>query len=106
MIKLLVGMLIFSSFLILSTPSMAAILCRNGLEAIPFSVMTKILKRKYGEVPSHLGTVGEGTMVQFTNREKETMSLLYVNPQGLTCMIASAEDWDYNDQLTLPGEGS
>ena len=87
-------------------PTQAAVLCRNGLVAIPFSSMLKILKRQFNEVPTHLGTSGSGTMVQFSNKEKGTMSLVYVNKQGLTCMIGSAEDWEYNSRPNLSGTES
>lgn len=89
----------------LVTPSLSAVICRNGLVAIPFKNMMEILKRKYDEVPTHLGTSGTGSLVLFSNKKGGTMSLIFVNPQGLSCMMSSAKDWDYNPRPDLRGEG-
>lgn len=88
---------------ILPTPSWAVTyLCPNNSVAVPYPVMAEHLKKKYGETPSHLGVLVKNAVIQFSNIEKKTMSIVFMTPQGLTCLIAAAEDWSYNPQPVEP----
>jgi len=101
-----ISLLIFGAVAVYpSTAPAARKLCSvGGVLSQPYSQMASFLLAKYGEVADHLGTIGIGTstryLVQFTNKEKATMSLVLVGKGGESCMVASANNWRHTTPPT------
>lgn len=53
------------------------------------------LQTKYSETPVAIGLASNGSIVEVTSSGAgETWSILVTMPNGMTCLIASGEDWE------------
>ncbi len=94
---MLITLLLLSA---MASTASAAKFCPNSrVLSKPYGDVVKLLWDKYGEIADHLGTIGNGKnlhyLVQFTNKDKRSMSLILVDRAGESCMVSSANNWHH-----------
>ena len=69
------------------------------------SEITKQLEERYGEVPVSLGLSSAGKLVQvFSTEDGATWTLVFTQPDGLSCVVATGRYWQMATQKTLGPE--
>ncbi len=59
------------------------------------------LSQKYSESPIAIGLTSNGGVIEvLTAPSGKTWTIVITMPSGLTCMIASGEEWEAIDQIT------
>ncbi len=72
----------------LAAPAKAERVC------LPVADMAQQLRLNFAEAPVAMGLADNGGLIQvFTNGDGSTWTMLYVAPNGVSCLVASGETW-------------
>jgi len=52
------------------------------------------LKKGYSETPASMGVTNGGAVIEVFTSEEGTWTLVITQPNGLSCLIASGENWE------------
>ena len=89
----LIAAALIAATLIMSTWSTA----RAQVPRVPCEVRSKLVERlaaTYKETSVATGLAHDGKLVEvLTNASGETWSIIVTSPQGLSCLVATGEDW-------------
>lgn len=90
--------------LLLSLPSLA--LAQQN--CAPTEVVRNSLTERYGEGQSGIGMAPQGRAVSiWHNPETRSWTILVHHPNGMTCMVASGQNWEQYEPTIVPeGEPS
>ena len=89
--------LILAAFatLVLSTPSLAQSACGER------SRFLDQLQQQYGENPTAIGLVSNGSLLEVLTSTKGSWTILVTQPSGVTCLVASGDAWETLPQLAM-----
>ena len=72
----------------LAAPAKAERVC------LPFADMAQQLQINFAEAPVAMGLADNGGLIQvFANGDGSTWTMLFVAPNGVSCLVASGETW-------------
>ena len=72
----------------LAAPAQAERVC------LPFTDMARQLQANFAEAPVAIGVADNGGLIQvFANGDGSTWTMLFVAPNGVSCLVASGENW-------------
>jgi CubicO group peptidase (beta-lactamase class C family) len=61
---------------------------------LPFADMARQLQANFAEAPVAIGLADNGGLIEvFANGDGSTWTMLYVAPNGVSCLVASGENW-------------
>ena len=92
-------LLIAALFWLMSSPSMAAGHCG------PWEAYVETLAKAYREMPLAQGIAFNGKVLTIFAAEDGSWSITVTYTNGITCMIASGQNWETIPQAELPIEG-
>ena len=84
---------------LIPSPSLATSHCA------PWEAYVETLAKAYREVPRAQGIAFDGKVLTIFAAENGSWSIVITDTTGVTCMIASGEDWESIPQTELPIEG-
>ena len=84
---------------LMSSPSAASGHCA------PWEAYVETLAKAYREVPLAQGVTFNGKVLAIFAAENGSWSIVVTDANGVTCMIASGQNWETIPQTELPIEG-
>jgi hypothetical protein len=72
-----------------TSPAAAQMVCTERADVVTH------LGKKFSEAPVALGVASNGGVVEvLTNESGESWTIIITMPNGMTCMLASGENWE------------
>jgi len=60
----------------------------------PHKQIVELLSKRFSEVPTAVGLVGEKRIMEVFTSEKGSWTILVTNSDGTTCILAAGDDWE------------
>lgn len=91
---------VFLTLIFTSLPAAAQSICAQRAD-----ILDK-LSNQYSETPTSMGLASNGSILEvFTSPTGNTWTIIVTTPDGVSCLMASGEDWDAMGRIAM-GNGA
>ncbi len=80
----------------------AATATQAGAQCGPHREVLKRLAEQHQELPVAVGIADNGRLIEvLASRDGATWTLIVTTPRGVSCLVASGQDWQTRDSLAF-----